>query len=52
MEKIIHYVIIIACAVATYLLYNKQLGAIPILILALYLFYYVYRSLKRQKNDN
>lgn len=52
MEKIIHYVIIIACAVATYLLYNKQLGAIPILILALYLFYYVYRRLKRQKNDN
>lgn len=52
MERIIHYLIIIICAIATYLLYNKQLGAIPLLILALYLFYCVYRSVKRQKKDN
>ena len=52
MEKIIHYLIIIVCCIGTYMLYNKQLGAIPILILAFYLFYYVLRNLRRFKKGN
>ncbi|MBS7344654.1 MAG: hypothetical protein KIG60_03165 [Caryophanon sp.] len=39
MGKYIPYIIIIACLVATFFMYNRQLGAIPLLTLAAYLFY-------------
>lgn len=39
MKNYVHYAIIIACLVATFFMYNEQLGAIPLLTLAAYLFY-------------
>ncbi|MEE1131142.1 MAG: hypothetical protein UHX00_05865 [Caryophanon sp.] len=39
MGKYVPHVIILACLVATFFMYNHQLGAIPLLTLAAYLFY-------------
>ena len=51
--KLFTQIIVIAILlVMTYFMYNKQLGAIPILLLALYLFYIVYARLKISKNGN
>ncbi|GEK33238.1 hypothetical protein [Kurthia sibirica] len=46
MKKIIHLVVIVALLCTTYVMYNEQLGAIPILLLAIYLFYVVYSRMK------
>lgn len=52
MKKWVSPIIIIACLVATFFMYNEQLGAIPLLTLAAYLFYLGIKqaiSLKKSK---
>lgn len=52
MKKWVPPIIIIACLVATFFMYNEQLGAIPLLTLAAYLFYLGIKqaiSLKKSK---
>ena len=39
MKSIIHYIIILALVLGAFFLYNKQIGAIPLLLLSIYLFY-------------
>lgn len=46
-----HYIFILACLVATFFLYNKQLGAIPLLILSGYLFLIAMKDFYKIKND-
>lgn len=49
MKKFVPSIILIGLLIATYFMYNKQLGAIPILLLAFYLFYVVYARIKLSK---
>ena len=39
MKSIVHYMIILALVLGAIFLYNKQIGAIPLLLLSIYLFY-------------
>ena len=50
MKQYIHYILILACLVATFFLYNKQLAAIPLLLLSLFLFYVAYKKVTKLKN--
>ncbi|WP_162920117.1 hypothetical protein [Paenisporosarcina cavernae] len=47
----IHILVIGACLVATYFLYNKQVGAVPLLILAIYLFFFSVMKMRQAKNS-
>ena len=49
MRKAIHYIIITICVILTFFLYNKALGSIPFMILALYLFYFGWTQLDPRK---
>lgn len=51
MKNSIHIVVILACLVVTFFLYNKQLGSIPLLILATYLFYFGWIMMREGKNN-
>lgn len=51
LKNVIHVLVIVGCIIATILVYNKQLGAIPMLILSLYLFFYSYLKMKEAKNS-
>ncbi|NLY78512.1 MAG: hypothetical protein GX072_01025 [Lysinibacillus sp.] len=51
MKQYGHYIFILACLVATFFLYNKQLGAIPLLILSGYLFLIAMKDFYKIKND-
>ena len=50
MKKSIHFIIILVCLVITFILYNKQIGSIPLLILSIYLFYFGFHMLREGKN--
>ena len=45
----IHYLVILACLIATFFLYNEQLASIPLLILASYLFFVGFKRLRDMK---
>ena len=51
MKNSLHLVVILACLVLTFFLYNKQMGSIPLLILSLYLFYFGWLKLRQVKNN-
>ncbi|MEK4253507.1 MULTISPECIES: hypothetical protein [unclassified Ureibacillus] len=51
MKQYGHYLMILSCLIATFFLYNKQLGAIPLLILSGYLFYMAIRDFYKIKNN-
>lgn len=51
MKQYRHYIVILACLIATFFLYNQQLGAIPLLILSSYLFFIAIRDFYKIKND-
>lgn len=50
MTQYLRYIIILACLVATFFLYNKQLASIPLLILSLFLFYMGIKEVSKLKN--
>lgn len=50
MRQYIHYIFILACLIATFFLYNKQLAAIPLLLLSIVLFYVAYKKATNLKN--
>ncbi|MEK4629952.1 MAG: hypothetical protein ABS944_12485 [Solibacillus sp.] len=45
-----HYILILVCLIATFFLYNKQLAAIPLLLLSVILFYVAYKKATKLKN--
>lgn len=49
MRKAVHYIIILICVILIFFLYNKALGSIPFMILALYLFYFGWMQLDPRK---
>ncbi|MCZ8538605.1 MULTISPECIES: hypothetical protein [Paenisporosarcina] len=51
MKNTIHYVVILACLIVTFFLYNKQMGSIPLLILSIYLFYFGWLRVRESKNN-
>ena len=51
MKQYRHYIVILACLIATFFLYNQQLGAIPLLILSAYLFYIGNKRFYKIKNE-
>lgn len=51
LKQYTHYLVILACLIATFFLYNKQLGAIPLLILSGYLFFLAFREFYKIKNN-
>lgn len=50
MKIYLHYLFILACLIATYFLYNKQLGSIPLLLLAVYLLIVSIKEFYKMKN--
>ncbi|MER1984316.1 MAG: hypothetical protein ABS949_14040 [Solibacillus sp.] len=50
MAQYYHYLVILACLIATFYLYNKQLAAIPLLLLSAFLFFLGYKELSKLKN--
>lgn len=51
MKNYLHYVVILACLIATFFMYNKQLGSIPLLILACYLLGLSIKEFYKMKNN-
>ncbi|WP_169834555.1 hypothetical protein [Paenisporosarcina indica] len=51
MKNSLHIVVILACLVVTFFLYNKQMGSIPLLLLSIYLFYFGWNLLREGKNN-
>ncbi len=51
MKQYTHYIIILACLLATFFLYNKQLGSVPLLILSAFLFYLGIKEIYNIKNS-
>ncbi|SOB89910.1 hypothetical protein SAMN05880501_10167 [Ureibacillus xyleni] len=51
MKQYYHYIIILSCLLATFFLYNKQLGSIPLLILSGFLFYLGIKEAYKIKNS-
>ncbi|GLC87955.1 hypothetical protein [Lysinibacillus piscis] len=49
MKSIIHYLIILALLMGIFFLYNKQVGAIPLLLLSLYLFYCGIKKIRKSQ---
>ncbi|EON73988.1 putative membrane protein [Lysinibacillus parviboronicapiens] len=52
MKSVIHYIIILALVLGVIFLYNKQIGAIPLLLLSVYLFYFGFKIIRDIKNSN
>jgi len=52
MKLIIHYIIILALVLGVIFLYNKQIGAIPLLLLSIYLFFLGIKKMCNIKNSN
>ncbi|MET1014166.1 MAG: hypothetical protein ABWX61_06615 [Paenisporosarcina sp.] len=50
MKNTMPVVVIVGCLVVTFFLYNKQMGAIPLLLLSFYLFFYGWQKLYHAKN--
>ena len=46
----INYIVILACLIATFFLYNEQLASIPLLILSIYLFIVALKRIRDLKN--
>lgn len=46
MPKAAHYTIILLCVILTIFLYNQAFGAVPFLILSLYLFYFGWTQIR------
>lgn len=46
----IKYIIVLACLIATFFLYNEQLAAIPLLVLSFFLFYVSIKEFLKIKN--
>ncbi|EPD51664.1 hypothetical protein HMPREF1210_01776 [Paenisporosarcina sp. HGH0030] len=51
MKNSIHIVVVLACLIGTFFLYNKQMGSIPLLILSIYLFYFGWTTIRETKNN-
>ncbi|SOC34707.1 hypothetical protein SAMN05877842_10143 [Ureibacillus acetophenoni] len=51
MWRFVHYFIIIACVITTFLIYNSGKGAIPFLILSAYFFILAYVEIYKIKNS-
>lgn len=49
-QQYVHYILILACLIATFFLYNRQLAAIPLLLLSFILFYVAYNKVTNLKN--
>lgn len=49
LKQYAHYVIILACLIAIFFLYNEQLAAVPLLILSAYLFFLGFKRLREMK---
>ncbi|MFE3574193.1 hypothetical protein [Lysinibacillus sp. NPDC059133] len=52
MKSAINYIIISALVVGVIFLYDKQIGAVPLLLLSLYLFYLGIKKMRDIKNSN
>ncbi|GEL04774.1 hypothetical protein [Rummeliibacillus stabekisii] len=52
MKIAIHFIVILLCLILTYFTYDKQLGAVSFLLLAIYLFAYGYYRLRLEKKKN
>ncbi|WP_198038627.1 hypothetical protein [Planococcus lenghuensis] len=52
MRKAIFYLIPVICIILVVLLYNEQFGAIPFLLLSIYLFYAGWKLLNRAKKKS
>ncbi|ACA38589.1 hypothetical protein ACE1MS_02405 [Lysinibacillus sp. fkY74-1] len=52
MKSAIHYIIVLALVLGAIFLYNKQIGAIPLLLLSVYLFYLGIKKMRNIKNSN
>ncbi|MEG0384554.1 hypothetical protein [Solibacillus cecembensis] len=50
MGQYIYYILVLACLIGTFFLYNQQLAAIPLLLLSLVLFYVAYKKATKLKN--
>ena len=51
MWRFVHYFIIIACVITTFLIYNSGKGAIPFLILSAYFFILAFIEIYKIKNS-
>jgi len=51
MKNGIHIIVILTGLIATFFLYNKQLGSIPLILLSIYLFYFGLLKLREGKNN-
>ena len=52
MKSAINYIIILALVLGVYFLYDKQIGAVPLLLLSVYLFYMGIKKMRDIKNSN
>ncbi|MGE7672052.1 hypothetical protein ACQKMV_00535 [Lysinibacillus sp. NPDC094403] len=50
-KSAINYIIILALVLGVYFLYDKQIGAIPLLLLSFYLFYLGIKKMRDIKNS-
>lgn len=46
-----HYIVILTCLIATFFFYNKQLGAVPLLILSAFFFYLGFKEIYNIKKS-
>ncbi|EGA88221.1 hypothetical protein GPDM_16021, partial [Planococcus donghaensis MPA1U2] len=51
MRKAVHYIIIAICVILIFFLYNKALGSIPFMVLAIYLFYFGWKQIDPRKKN-
>lgn len=51
MKRYADYAVIGSCLIATFFLYNKQMGAVPLLLLSGYLFFMAIREFYKIKNN-
>ncbi|MCL1697522.1 MULTISPECIES: hypothetical protein [unclassified Lysinibacillus] len=52
MKSVSNYIIILALLIGVYFLYDKQIGAVPLLLLSVYLFYLGIKKMRDIKNSN
>ncbi|MEY9977832.1 hypothetical protein [Lysinibacillus sp. RC79] len=52
MKSAINYIIILALVLGVIFLYDKQIGAVPLLLLSVYLFYCGIKKMRDIKNSN
>ncbi|TQE90868.1 hypothetical protein FKZ59_07625 [Ureibacillus terrenus] len=51
LKRYADYAVIGSCLIATFFLYNKQMGAVPLLLLSGYLFFMAIREFYKIKNN-